>query len=78
MFIIEVLIPLVMIHFLFSHFIFELFTIRGKQWTGEYVMEFRDLINSFISKADNGTEEARFSFLQGGYMEDFQPQGIRS
>lgn len=53
-------------------------TTRGRQWTGEYVMEFRDLINSATTKAASGTEEARFSFLQGGYMEDFQPQGTHS
>lgn len=43
-------------------------------------MEFRDLINSATAEVVKGTveAEARFSFLQGGYMEDFQPQGICS
>ncbi|XP_008223801.1 PREDICTED: diphthamide biosynthesis protein 2 [Prunus mume] len=48
---------------------------RGCQWTGEYVMEFRDLINSSPVESRNFSEEARFSFLQGGYVEDFDPQG---
>lgn len=46
---------------------------RGRQWTGEYVMEFRNLINSSLSEPINSTteeEEARFSFIQGGYVED--------
>ncbi|XP_020245685.1 diphthamide biosynthesis protein 2 isoform X2 [Asparagus officinalis] len=49
---------------------------RRKQWTGEYVMEFRDLVNSCTAEVGKGMveDEARFSFLQGGYMEDFQPE----
>lgn len=27
-------------------------------------------------EAVSGTEEARFSFIKGGYMEDIQPEGI--
>ncbi|XP_054783146.1 uncharacterized protein LOC129290412 [Prosopis cineraria] len=42
---------------------------RGSQWTGSYVMEFRDLIHLPQVEAKN-QEEARFSFLQGGYVED--------
>lgn len=38
-------------------------------------MEFRDLINSSPVESRNFSEEARFSFLQGGYVEDFDPQG---
>lgn len=41
-------------------------------------MEFRDLINSATSKPVNGADEARFSFFRGGYVEDFQPQGVLS
>ncbi|XP_034680154.1 2-(3-amino-3-carboxypropyl)histidine synthase subunit 2-like [Vitis riparia] len=44
---------------------------RGSQWTGAYVMEFRDLISSSPVEVRNQSEEARFSFLQGGYVEDF-------
>ncbi|KAK1271960.1 hypothetical protein QJS04_geneDACA014193 [Acorus gramineus] len=41
----------------------------GSQWTGEYVMDFRDLIASSSLKLENTNEGARFSFLQGGYVE---------
>ncbi|XP_038712456.1 2-(3-amino-3-carboxypropyl)histidine synthase subunit 2 isoform X2 [Tripterygium wilfordii] len=47
---------------------------RGCQWTGAYLMEFRDLINSSPVEARNESQEARFSFLHGGYMEDFDVQ----
>ncbi|XP_047162301.1 2-(3-amino-3-carboxypropyl)histidine synthase subunit 2 isoform X1 [Vigna umbellata] len=48
---------------------------RGSQWTGAYVMEFRDLINlPQMEAGDQGEEEARFSFLKGGYIEDFENQ----
>ncbi|XP_020532590.1 2-(3-amino-3-carboxypropyl)histidine synthase subunit 2 isoform X2 [Jatropha curcas] len=47
---------------------------RGSLWTGEYVMEFRDLINSSPAEARNNSEEARFSFMQGRYVEDFDLQ----
>ncbi|KAF6169706.1 hypothetical protein GIB67_004098 [Kingdonia uniflora] len=42
---------------------------RGSQWTGEYVMEFRELIGSSV-EVDSNLEEPRFSFLKGGYVED--------
>ncbi|KAK9138762.1 hypothetical protein Sjap_009356 [Stephania japonica] len=42
---------------------------RGSQWTGAYMLEFRNLITS-SQQDDSYTEEARFSFLQGGYVED--------
>ncbi|XP_020227460.1 2-(3-amino-3-carboxypropyl)histidine synthase subunit 2 isoform X2 [Cajanus cajan] len=46
---------------------------RGSQWTGAYVMEFRDLINLPEMEVID-QEEARFSFLKGGYVEDFENQ----
>ncbi|POO02012.1 Diphthamide synthesis DHP [Trema orientale] len=46
---------------------------RG-QWTGAYVMEFQDLINSSLMESQRHSKEARFSFLQGGYVEDFDVQ----
>lgn len=48
---------------------------RGSQWTGTYVMEFRDLIISSQLEVSKQPEEARFSFLKGGYVEDFELQG---
>ncbi|OMO57422.1 Diphthamide synthesis, DPH1/DPH2 [Corchorus capsularis] len=47
---------------------------RGSEWTGKYVMEFRDLISSSPLEVRNEPEEARFSFLKGGYVEDFELQ----
>ncbi|PSS35729.1 Diphthamide biosynthesis protein [Actinidia chinensis var. chinensis] len=44
---------------------------RGSQWTGDYVMEFQDLMCSFPVEVKDQIKEARFSFLQGGYVEDF-------
>jgi len=39
-------------------------------------MEFRDLINlPQMEVGDQEEEEARFSFLKGGYIEDFENQG---
>lgn len=38
-------------------------------------MGFRDLINLPQLKVENQDEEARFSFLQGRYVEDFENQG---
>ena len=38
-------------------------------------MEFRDLISSSSLEVKNQLEEARFSFLQGGYIEDFDLKG---
>ncbi|XP_011098024.1 2-(3-amino-3-carboxypropyl)histidine synthase subunit 2 [Sesamum indicum] len=43
---------------------------RGSQWTGAYVVEFQDLIGSTPSLTREQSEEARFSFLQGTYVED--------
>ncbi|CAN6905364.1 unnamed protein product [Brassica oleracea] len=47
---------------------------RGSEWTGAYLMHFQDvIINSSKpeSEAENGSEEEpRFSFFQGGYVED--------
>ncbi|KAL7184422.1 hypothetical protein ACSBR2_026557 [Camellia fascicularis] len=45
---------------------------RGSQWTGAYVMEFHNLMTSFPMELRDHLEEARFSFLQGGYVEDFE------
>ncbi|KAH9783253.1 2-(3-amino-3-carboxypropyl)histidine synthase subunit 2 [Citrus sinensis] len=48
---------------------------RGTQWTGAYVMEFRDLMSSSPVEGSDQAEEARFSFLKGGYVEDVaQPE----
>ncbi|XP_061359814.1 uncharacterized protein LOC133303862 [Gastrolobium bilobum] len=47
---------------------------RGSQWTGAYALEFGDLINLPQVEVGNQEEEARFSFLQGGYVEDFENQ----
>ncbi|EEF31794.1 diphteria toxin resistance protein 2, dph2, putative [Ricinus communis] len=47
---------------------------RGSQWTGAYVMEFRDLIDSSPVEAMIKPAEARFSFIQGRYVEDFDLQ----
>ncbi|KAG6536166.1 hypothetical protein ZIOFF_001215 [Zingiber officinale] len=47
---------------------------RGRQWTGEYVVNFQDLIASNIFEEVECAEEARFSFIKGGYMEDSHPQ----
>ncbi|CAK7343172.1 unnamed protein product [Dovyalis caffra] len=44
---------------------------RGSEWTGAYLMEFRDLINSSPVEVKSYSEEARFSFVQGRYVEDF-------
>lgn len=47
---------------------------RGTQWTGAYVMEFRDLMSSSPVEGSDQAEEARFSFLKGGYVEDVAQQ----
>ncbi|XP_065866064.1 uncharacterized protein [Euphorbia lathyris] len=48
---------------------------RGSQWTGAYIMEFQDLIFPNTSPLEaRKSEEPRFSFLQGGYVEDFDLQ----
>ena len=38
-------------------------------------MEFRDLINSSPVDSRDNSEEARFSFIQGGYVEEFDCDG---
>ncbi|KFK35174.1 hypothetical protein AALP_AA5G249400 [Arabis alpina] len=45
---------------------------RGSEWTGAYLMHFEDVINSSKSESEalSGSEEPRFSFFQGGYVED--------
>ncbi|KAL1201567.1 hypothetical protein V5N11_013680 [Cardamine amara subsp. amara] len=45
---------------------------RGSEWTGEYLMHFQDVINSVKSESEvhNESEEPRFSFFLGGYVED--------
>lgn len=43
---------------------------RGSQWTGAYTMEFRDLINSPSFQSQNEVDEPRFSFFQGGYVDE--------
>ncbi|KAI3838949.1 hypothetical protein MKW92_001838 [Papaver armeniacum] len=47
---------------------------RGSQWTGEYVIGFQDLMTSAQYNVDGGPEEARFSFMKGCYVEDFNQQ----
>ncbi|RZC64094.1 hypothetical protein C5167_025856 [Papaver somniferum] len=47
---------------------------RGSQWTGEYVIGFQDLMTSAQFNVDGGPEEARFSFMKGCYVEDFNQQ----
>ncbi|KAJ8534089.1 hypothetical protein K7X08_007413 [Anisodus acutangulus] len=48
---------------------------RGSEWTGAYVTEFRDLITSSPMEAKDQSE-ARVSFIQGGYEEDFEQQEV--
>lgn len=55
-----------------------IFISSGSQWTGEYVMEFQDLLASASVEPRNQTEEARYSFIQGGYVEDLNSQGSLS
>ncbi|KAL5718444.1 hypothetical protein ACHQM5_011345 [Ranunculus cassubicifolius] len=50
---------------------------RGSQWTGKYVLEFRDLIDKSPIEV-NASSEARFSFLKGGYIEDSDLQDTAS
>lgn len=51
---------------------------RGSEWTGAYLMHFQDVINSSKSEpeAHSESEEPRFSFFQGGYVEDHTTNGI--
>ncbi|KAG2561689.1 hypothetical protein PVAP13_8KG141500 [Panicum virgatum] len=43
---------------------------RGREWTGEYLMDFKDLITSEKQEVTSASEEARFSFIKGAYVED--------
>lgn len=38
-------------------------------------MEFQDLINFPMPNEGNRSDEARYSFLQGRYVEDYDSQG---
>lgn len=49
---------------------------RGSQWTGAYMTEFRDLLGSTPVEVNEQSEEARFSFLHGGYVEDFDQKEV--
>ncbi|WOH11620.1 hypothetical protein DCAR_0831110 [Daucus carota subsp. sativus] len=49
---------------------------RNTQWTGAYVMEFQQLISSTQTGVRSPSKEARFSFIQGGYVEDSDLQEI--
>jgi len=48
---------------------------RGREWTGEYLMDFKDLITSEKQEVTSASEEARFSFIKGAYVEDNCTQG---
>ena len=39
-------------------------------------MDFKELISSEKPEVASKSEEARFSFIKGGYVEDDRPQGI--
>ncbi|XP_078434777.1 diphthamide synthesis DPH2 family protein [Wolffia australiana] len=46
---------------------------RGRQWTGEYDIDFRSLMHlneTKLPQCNEEEDEARFSFFQGGYVED--------
>jgi len=47
---------------------------RGREWTGEYLLDFKDLITSEKQEVTSATE-ARFSFIKGAYVEDNCTQG---
>ncbi|XP_021776227.1 2-(3-amino-3-carboxypropyl)histidine synthase subunit 2-like [Chenopodium quinoa] len=49
---------------------------RGSQWTGAYTMEFRDLMNMPSCGVEVGTDEPRFSFILGRYVEDLDHEEI--
>ncbi|KAL6560616.1 hypothetical protein OROGR_004175 [Orobanche gracilis] len=49
---------------------------RGRHWTGSYVVEFRDLIAP-TPLASEQSDEARFSFIQGRYVESSNLQEPR-
>ncbi|XP_027165732.1 2-(3-amino-3-carboxypropyl)histidine synthase subunit 2-like [Coffea eugenioides] len=46
---------------------------RGSQWTGAYSMEFQDVVASQPAEVEDEAG-SRFSFFQGGYVEDFKLQ----
>jgi hypothetical protein len=48
---------------------------RGREWTGEYLLDFKDLITSEKQEVTSTPEEARFSFIKGAYVEDNYAQG---
>ncbi|KAJ0977146.1 hypothetical protein J5N97_012620 [Dioscorea zingiberensis] len=50
-----------------------LYLFRGRQWTGEYIMDFQNLMTSDTGEIVDDNEGARFSFLKGCYVEDLQP-----
>ncbi|RCV32179.1 hypothetical protein SETIT_6G237100v2 [Setaria italica] len=47
---------------------------RGREWTGEYLLDFKDLITSEKQEVASAAEEARFSFIKGAYVEDNRAQ----
>lgn len=48
----------------------------GCQWTGAYVIEFQDLMMPYVSpEVSNSSKEARFSFIEGAYVEDLAVHG---
>ena len=51
---------------------------RGREWTEKYVMDFQDLVASTPVGTEITKKEARFSFIQGGYIEDPDLQGNSS
>ncbi|GAB2260791.1 hypothetical protein Droror1_Dr00011646 [Drosera rotundifolia] len=46
---------------------------REHEWTGEYTMEFRNLIGSSFN-SQNSVNAARFSFFKGGFVEDLEDE----
>ncbi|CAI0458922.1 unnamed protein product [Linum tenue] len=46
-------------------------SLQGREWTGAYVTKFWDLIDSPLPNVRHDPEEARFSLIQGRYVEDF-------
>ncbi|KAG8089651.1 hypothetical protein GUJ93_ZPchr0011g28222 [Zizania palustris] len=49
---------------------------RGREWTGEYLLDFKDLIATDRPEVASKTDEARFSFIKGCYVEDNRLEGI--
>ncbi|KAF3789919.1 Diphthamide biosynthesis protein 2 [Nymphaea thermarum] len=45
---------------------------RGSEWTGEYIMEFQKLMTYSHQEVKSKVEGARYSFLNGGYVEDLE------